>query len=125
MATTYDDLTANDKSYLARAEAERIRYEQRLCEIARDSYGTHDTTPARPRYGFIDFTEDESPTKVPEYVLSIGSLGDDGSVYGEIASMVHLDTPESPIDGPEADRKRRNAQLIVDALNAYDGPQPA
>lgn len=38
--------------------------------------------------------------------------------YGEeLATIIHRASPAFPIDGPEADRKRENAERIVHALS--------
>lgn len=66
------------------------------------------------RYAWHDFEEDESTDAIPDkYVLTITEDGE------EFATIVHRTTDGAyPIDGPLAERKRRNAARIVRLLNA-------
>lgn len=65
-------------------------------------------------YGWQDFELDESTDQIPDkYVLTI--VDPDGE---EMAVIVHRTVDgRFPLDGSVAKGKRRNAQLIVDALN--------
>ena len=67
------------------------------------------------RYGFIDFTEDESTDAIPnKHILTITEDGE------EYAVIVHRATDSHPIDGALAQSKTRNAEKIVAALNFWD-----
>ena len=70
----------------------------------------------------FDFTGWEAETDLGNaddregvYFLTIREDGE------EWAIIVHRETPEYPLDGPEADRKVEQAQQTVDALNAQRG----
>ena len=65
-----------------------------------------------PAYGWWDFEQGDS---TPEDVHYITILNPDGD---EIATIVHRVSAQFPIDGDVANEKRKNAQFIVDALNA-------
>lgn len=94
------------------------------CENCTDEDGIVLPTP-RPVYGFFDFEEDQSTDQIPgKYVLEIVKLEYDerGEITGgeEIAVIAHrTENGMFPIDGEVAETKRNDAQLIVDALNAY------
>lgn len=76
---------------------------------------------AEKRYAFHDFDLDDSSDAIPhKYVLEIEDLhtGD------EVAVIVHrTEGGRFPLDGHVAEKKRRNARMIVDALNARRGEE--
>lgn len=75
-------------------------------------------------YQWFDFEEDKyvSTDEIPgKWVLTIAYP--DGE---ELAVIIHRDCDgKYPIDGPKADAKRAQAQMIVDALNAFKGANNA
>lgn len=67
-------------------------------------------------YKWFDFEEDVSTDAIPgKYILTIADEHGE-----EVATIVHRASDMFPLDGPVAAQKERNAQRIVDALNAYD-----
>lgn len=78
--------------------------------------------------GWLDFEPEPDMTGDGEgdpekFILTIASgLGANCWRAEEIAVIVHRTVGgKYPLDGPEAERKRHNAQVIVDALNANLG----
>lgn len=72
------------------------------------------------RYGWVDFELDWSTDAIPDkYVLTIAELDEYGNAAEELAVIVHRASPAAPVDGEGANRKRRTAEHIVAALNAY------
>ena len=64
-------------------------------------------------YQWFDFEEDESTDAVAgKYILTIADA------FGEeVAVIVHRVSDAYPLGGSVAEGKRRDAQMIVDALN--------
>ncbi|QAU06670.1 hypothetical protein SEA_WILLIAMBOONE_170 [Gordonia phage WilliamBoone] len=73
------------------------------------------------QYGWIDFEIDESTDGIEDkFIATIGLLDENGYVFVEIAVIVHRTLNGLyPLDGEVAERKRKDAQMIVDALNAH------
>lgn len=71
-------------------------------------------------YGWLDFEEDESSDSIPDkYILTIGTFNEHHEFVDEIAIIVHRTAGgQYPLDGELAESKRKDAQRIVDALNA-------
>jgi hypothetical protein len=70
------------------------------------------------KYLWFDFEEDDSTDAIPDkYILSIEDENGE-----EVAVIVHRTCGgEYPLDGDVAERKRKNAQMIVDELNSKGG----
>ena len=69
------------------------------------------------RFGWRDFEEDEADEIPGKYILTIY----DGEPLDEMAVIVHrVCEGKYPLDGELANRKRADAQRIVDALNKGD-----
>lgn len=66
-------------------------------------------------YEWRDFEEDDSTDEIQDkFILAI--VDEDGE---EVAVIVHRTCDgRHPLDGPVAERKRQNAERIVNALNA-------
>lgn len=76
----------------------------------------------RPTYDWIDFEPEPDLTGDGEgdpdkHIILIREDGE------EFATIVHRTCGgKYPLDGPTAEEKRRNAEHMIDALNAYDPP---
>lgn len=88
------------------------------------------STPTDYFYGWLDFEPDTVDNIPDKYTLTIGAWERDEfsgeySFMDETAVIVHrTDNDRFPLDGAIADRKRQNAQIIVDGLNAIHGCVP-
>lgn len=71
------------------------------------------------KYGWIDFAHMEQDEDPERFYIEIFSTDDEGHYEDEIAVICHrLVGGKYPLDGDVAGGKRKNAQRIVDALNA-------